>query len=340
MNRTQTILVGLLLLQLVLILIFRSPMAGAGPQSESRALLPELEAFTASKIEFLGADGKTAVLTRNEDGWVSEELDGFPADATKIDELLDKLGEIKVRRPVVASTRYHKAFKVTEDDYESRVRVWDDAADEPRIDLIVGTSPNYRSVHVRRLGEDQVYEIRGLASYELRADAASWIDKMLVDVPENAVSGLILSNAQGSFELARNEQAGWVLRSPERLQDSPIDAEKVESLLGTAASIRIADTAGPVEDEAAVAAEAVATLTLRLMPGAVPDAQGDEIIVRLGEPLPDKDSQRKIYRAGFGYAGTIWDSSIDDLLDQSADDLIDLTPDDASIESTDEPIES
>jgi hypothetical protein len=326
MNRTQLYLAGLLLVQIVLILIFRSPFTGASTDYESRALLPALDAITPSQVEILGPDEDSIKLTRRDGAWGIDDLGGFPADGAKIEKIesmLDDLKNIRVRRPVVSSTRYHASFKVAADDHEARIRLWDESEGDPDVDLIVGSSPNFRTSHVRLAGEDVVYEARGVSPYDIRPAQSSWIDRELIDADETGVVGVVVSNEAGSFELVKQEGI-WTVSAPAHVEDADLDQGKVDSLVRAAADIRLDDGTGPVDDAAHGLANPAATLVLR-----VQDAEGNldetaavrEVTVRIGDHPEDDESKRYITRDGFGFTGTTWESSVRRLLEEKLEEL-------------------
>jgi hypothetical protein len=323
MNRTQLYLAGLLLVQVVLILVFRSPFSGASAGYESRPLVPALDAITPGQVEILGRDDASIRLTRRDGAWRVDDLDGFPADGQKIEELLDSLREIRVRRPVVSSTRYHASFKVAEDDHEARVRLWDESEGGPEVDIIVGSSPNFRTSHVRLAEEDAVYEARGVSPYDLRPAADAWIARDLVDVDESRVVGLALTNEAGTFQLSKQEGI-WTVGSPGGDAEAELDQGKVDSLVRQAADIRLSDGTGPVDEVAHGLAEPSATLVLRVRDAAAgpgEEAPIRELTVRIGGRPEDDESRRYITRDGFGFTGTIWESSVRRLLEETLADL-------------------
>ncbi len=320
MNRTQLMLGGLLLVQIVLILIFHSPFSGATSGVEARPLLPVLAAITPSQLEIRGSDDDVLTLVKQGGEWRVDELGGFPADGQKVDDLLEELKQLTVRRPVVSSGRYHAAFKVSEDEYEARVRLWEESVDEPEVDLIVGSSPNFRSGHVRLAGEDAVYEVRGLSPYDVRPDSANWIDKNLVDTDETRVVGLTLTNESGSFELEKQEGV-WKVLSPAASTGKELDAEKADALIRTVSSIRLSGGAGPVDEAAHGLARPAATLALRLGPDDTQESSEAELTVKVGGPVEDNESQRYITRGSFGFTGTVWESSVRQLLEETLDEL-------------------
>jgi hypothetical protein len=329
MTRTQRNLGILLLVQLALILLIRQPFSSASRPTEAHALLPDLEAFTATRVELAGKDDAALTLVKRGDDWTVEEAGGFPADGTKVTDLIDSLREIEVRRPVVSSSRYHEGFKVADDENEARVKLFDESSGDPRVDLILGTSPNYRLAHVRLAGENEVYEARGIAPYDVRAEASTWTMKELLDVAEDQLVGLTVDNAQGSFELERIDGA-WKVAAPQARAGAVLDTDKVDALLGAARTIRLADPVGAVDETSHGFADASATVTLRWNPaGAVAmggeegisDASVEEAVVRIGSKVADKETQRYVTRDGFGFTGTVWESSIKKLLDDGLDAL-------------------
>lgn len=319
MNRTQTTLAGLLLVQVLLILLVRSPFAGSAGPAGLHPLLTTLGAELVPSRVTLESGERRLTMERGEQGWTIDELHGFPADADKISTLVDDLRDLSVRRPLVTSPRYHASFKVGDQDNEGRVKVWSEG-DEPVADLILGSSPGYRLVHVRLAGEDAVYETRGLSSYDVRPDSEAWIRKELVDSAGGEIVRLALKNAQGSFEIAR-EDGGWSVVVPGKLAGRALDPTAVETLLSGLDSMVLAAGVGPLDADAQGLGEGATVLRLGFA-GEAQDPEEEEVVVRIGAEPEDEDTKRYVTREGFGFAGTIWDSSVDKLLTQELDPLL------------------
>jgi hypothetical protein len=319
MNRTQWTLGGILLLQLLLILILRSPFSGSGSGSEPRPLLPVLEAISANKLQLLGPDDKRVTLVKEGTEWRVEEIGGYPADGRKIDGLLDDLQAIMVRRPVVSSGRYHDTFKVTEDGFESRVRVWDAGDDDPKIDLILGDSPNYRSIYARQSDEDQVYEIQGLAAFDVRAETSDWIEKDLVEPEQHQVVGLTVTNGSGSFALEKAD-GSWKVSSPGGDDARALDPSKIDAFLQTATAIRLTGAIGSVEEAHGFGSPA-ATVVLRWTADGQAGSEAQDLTLQIGGKVEDQDTQRYITRSGLEFTGTVWESSVTKLLEEKLDAL-------------------
>jgi hypothetical protein len=317
MSRTQWILTGILAVQ-VLLLIAAAPWSSDRGMESAHALLPELESFTPARLEIEETDERRVAIEHRGGEWVLADEDGFPADASKVENLLEDLEKIKVRRPVVTHSRYHDTFKVAEDDHERRLRIWKDADDDPEIELFVGTSPNYRVSHVRLGGDDRVYEARGLGAYELRSDAPSWVKRTFVDIPFEDVTRLTLSNGHGSFELAR-EDGEWKLVSPPGSGSGTLDPAAVDSLVRSVASLRLSEPAGPAGTPGYGLESPAATVRIAHRAG---DEAAEEVVeVRVGGDIEDGEGQRYASRSGFDHAVILGKLDADQLIDEKLADL-------------------
>ena len=328
MSRSQWILSGVLAVQ-ALLLVVTSPWSGDGGAVASRVLLPELESLRPTRLEIHESDERSVVLERRAEDWVLEEAGGYPADTAKVDELLDSLGEIRVRRPVVRSDRYHGALKVEEDDHERRVRIWEDSGDDPRVDLLVGTSPNYRLSHVRRGDEDQVYEARGISAYDLGSDSGAWIEKKFVDVVSDNVTRFELTNAHGTLSLERDGDS-WILASA---LDEELDTAAVNSLIRSVSSLYLREPAGPVGDSGYGFESPAATVEITTQAPEIPDLLKDPeapvleppapevVTLVLGSEVPDGDGNRYASKSGFDFAVVLSKYDADKLKDHKPADL-------------------
>ncbi|TDI32072.1 MAG: DUF4340 domain-containing protein [Acidobacteria bacterium] len=267
MNHKQTILAVFLVAQVVLLVILRGPFSSQAAASTVQPFLPELDGLVATRVAIESGDGETVSLSLEDDAWTLDDMDGFPVDGGKVDTLIQDLRRLKVRRPVVTSSRFHDQLMVGDSEFERHVRIWGDVEGDPAVDFLVGASPNYRVSDVRRGGQDDVYEVMGLSSWDLQSDVGSWIDKKLVDVPADEVTGLKVVNGNGTFEL-KKEDGTWTV-----LTGSPggeLDQGAVDSLVRAYASLYLADPVGKIDAAAQGLDQPVAEIHL----------------IRPGKPLP------------------------------------------------------
>ncbi len=338
MSRLQTGLTVALAAQLALLAWIYLPSGRADAAAGTHALLPALETITPARIEIdepaPGDDAarKSLALRRDGERWVLEQADGYPADPEKVRALLDNLRGLRVGRPVLSSGRYHEALEVAESKHQRRLRVWEDPDGKPRVDLLLGSSPNYRIRHARLAGDDRVYELRGLEYYDLRPDAGAWIEKKLVDVPVDDLVAVGLENGHGRFELARRDGA-WSVAVPDAGREP--DAAKTDAWVRSIASLWISEPGGPLDPAEQGLEPPAATLTLTYR-AIAPDAAAAEtapaaatgtrtVIVRLGREA--EGGKRYAGRDGFEFAVLLGEFDAEKI---EAKKLADLLASDAS----------
>src|SRR5687768_8030382 len=159
MSKQNLMLVALLGVQLLIIMGMRF---GGDDHAitKSVAFLEGYDADKVTKIQILGApkekDGpepESIALEKSGSTWGVATADGFPADQTKVKEFLEKLKKMNYRNKVVTSSKYHDKLEVSADKYQRKVIITQDGKDQT---FFVGTSPSFKSLHVRLDGSDNV----------------------------------------------------------------------------------------------------------------------------------------------------------------------------------------
>jgi len=335
MNRKQTILAVILAVQVVFLVVLKGPFSSAAATASTvQPFLPRLEKLAPTRLAIKSGEGKEVALRLKGDAWTLADMDDYPVDGSKVDTMLKDLRQLKVRRPVVTSSRFHDQLKVGDSDFERRVRIWDDAEGEPAVDFLVGNSPNYRVSDVRREGDDDVYEVMGLSSWDLQADAGSWIDKKLVDVPPDEVTGLMVKNGNGTFQLEKVDGA-WTVKAGAAA--GKLDQGAVDSLVRAYAALYLADPVGHL-DAAAQGLDKPAAEIQLIRAGKQPPAAtaGDEAstseekapvapqvtTLEVGGEVDTDSGKRYATVTGFGFAVTLNKFDAERATDKKLSDLI------------------
>ena len=191
-DRTQRVLAGALLVQLVILAIVYHPFVrshAAGGQT----LLPTLASITPEKIEIASGEG-SVTLERRSGAWVLAQPAGYPILPGKAEKLIQDIEHLTAGRQVSSDKSSHPALKVATDQFERRVRIWAKASGAPNAELFVGSSPGSGVSHMRVGGNDRVVEASGLSSYDVPADAASWIERRLVPWEAEEVGRIEVAN--------------------------------------------------------------------------------------------------------------------------------------------------
>ena len=186
---TLTIALGA---QLLLVALVWGLQTGGGEEPEA---FLGFDADAADSLS-VGDGGQTVTVTRADGAWTV--AGGLPADANKVDRVLDKLADADGGWPVATSESAMTRFEVTEDEHQRHIVVG--AGDETLADVYLGTSPSYQRVHARHASGGPVYAI-DFSNYEAGAEVSDWLRKSLLQ-PDGALRSV-----------ARVGEAGWTLTS-------------------------------------------------------------------------------------------------------------------------------
>jgi len=310
MTRGQWTLVGLLVVQVMLIVVLRHPEAAGS--TEPGALVPSFETSDVVRVELGTKPDERLVLSRDGSGWAITSAEGYPADASKVDDMISTIREARVRMAVVTSDKYHESLEVSEEKAQARIRLYRADSENPFVDLIVGKSA-MGGAHVRVAGEEDVYDIRDVTPWQLRADTATWMQKTLVDIPTDSVQKLAIHNEHGSFELERSDDS-WIITLPEESSGISVNQDKVNPIVRAAATLNVSGAAGRLDPSKQGLGDEAITVTLTHGEGTT--------TVRLGTEVPDKSGQIYVTRDGFGFAATQWETSFNSVKNAKLEELL------------------
>jgi len=189
MKKTIQWLAVLLAAQLLLALGLGLSGSALTPSQGGDTPLLAFDKAAVDRITLEGPDQAKVVLVKKEGRWRLPEAGDFPADSTRVAQLLDRLAGLK-GGDVVATTRSaHDRFKVSDEAFERRITLA--KGDATQATLYLGSSPALRRVHARRQGEEAVHIVE-LAIFDVPVKAADWQDKALLTVPQDQIAAIDL----------------------------------------------------------------------------------------------------------------------------------------------------
>ena len=235
MKKYHSWLAGILAAQVVLAggLFFYKEQST--PQATSEPLL-SFETAAIDKLVIADADNHVT-LQKSGDQWQLPELHALPVVDKKVPELLDKLRATKVSWPVTTTTSSHARFELTDDNFQRRVELF--AGDKKVGEVLLGTSPGFRKVHVRRPGEDDVYSV-SLNTFDMPVADTEWLDKTLLSAKDlKQIKGpdytLQKTDDQWSFAGEANDATD--------AESLKVDTQKAQELANALSNLRIIDVA-------------------------------------------------------------------------------------------------
>ena len=240
MNRTNLILLAVLLVQGACIGYQQLQTEEAGVAGARGLLLDGLvvEDVTGVVIAEGGeadeGEETSVSLTKTAAGWTVAERWDHPADADKLDELLRELAALEVADVVSVTGLHQVELGVAEDDFTKRVTLKTGAGDRT---LYLGSSGRGGSTHTRVGGEERVLAVRDFSSWRVNAKPDSWVQRTVVDVDPETVSGLEIVRDGAAMSVTR-EGEGWLV------DGLPADGEAVDKLLKKAAKQTLSTVKG------------------------------------------------------------------------------------------------
>lgn len=160
------------------------------------------------QVRIVGAGDRTiATLARGDAGWTVVEK-GYPADVTKVRELLLKLADAKLVEPKTSVKESYPKLGVEDVSAPDAkgVRLEIEGLKEPA-KLIVGNY-NGRSgdgTFVRRAGEARSWLAKG--NLAIDKDAANWLQRELVDVSSTRIAAVEIAHAGKTLRAFKTDAA-------------------------------------------------------------------------------------------------------------------------------------
>lgn len=271
-ERALAVLAAVLVVQAAILLLTRLP----GREDVPEPLLAGLEAEAVTRIEIEdGADGHV-VMDRQGDRWVLSDAGGYPADGTRIADLLDRLAAARRERMVARTEPGRLELRVATDGFERRVRI--EAGADGYL-LYVGTTAGTGAGHVRVDGEDEVWTVDGMAPWQVAADRADWVDPVYLRVEPERVAAFELVNAAGSFRFERSGD-GWAGLTPGA--GEVVDQQRVSAFVDRVSTLRMRRPLGTEPPGDYRLAERAAVVRLALSPDADGEAGTMELLILAG----------------------------------------------------------
>jgi hypothetical protein len=264
-RKANRLLGALLALQLLLAWWVFSVGDDLSAQPPSAALLA-FEPAQITSIRIAGAPGEELVLDKSDAAWVLPTAWNAPADASQVEQFLQRLHGLQQGLPVAGTAGARQRFEVAEEKFQRHVTLL--AAGEPVASVYFGTSPGLRKVHARNAGADRVYAV-SFAIYEAPDQADDWLDKALLRIGENELraiefDGLSLTRAAGE---EASGSAPWQLLGADAGAD--LQQDKATALAAAVARLQVRKVLGDADQP--VYQQAAPRLRLRLR-GADADA--------------------------------------------------------------------
>ncbi len=180
--------------------------------------IPAIERADINKIEIIRPGEDPIVLEKKDETWRVGE-NAYPADATKVDSMLNTLADFSVTDLVSES----KAFERFELDKEKGIRIKAfTGADLVREFDMGKTAASFRHTYVKLAKEDAIYQAAGnfKRSFDLSLDAIR--NKTVTDFPVEAIRSItaLRETETVTFTRTEKEAAGAAEKTSEKAEET------------------------------------------------------------------------------------------------------------------------
>ena len=242
------VLVGVLvilgLLGLLELIFFENPFGKSEQQKkveEAGLLFPFFNKESVAKIEIIAPFGlTTTTLVKQNDRWLVESMDNYPADQMAVGELLDKVAEMKTIQRASSNPEKQAVFQVDSSGVEAKLI---DTGGNLLAHLFAGkTTPEIFNSYVRAADSNDVYIVKGYLKATFDKGYRSWRDRTIFSFPKEDVTHLTIRSAEEEIELQTDAAGVWQMLKP---IVSAADGTEVEAITEMMSSLETDDFAEP-----------------------------------------------------------------------------------------------
>lgn len=269
MNLRATSLLFLVLVLLAGLALFLQRSREQELTATGDVMFPEFDMETADRLEL--HRGTIEVILAKRDGrWMVESDGGKPADPSLVQNILDKLADLRRSDLVSKQEERHSVFETDTSGVEVKI----ETAGRPTAWFIVGKGGNdFMSNYVRLHDEERVYRVPVyLRSYVDRGDA-TWRNKLVLDLSEDDIASYTTRTPRDTVTVQRAPDGTWAITQP---FEAPASADLMPVILRSLARVSASDFADSLSDLSSVG------LAQDTMSVSVTTTAGETIRVRIG----------------------------------------------------------
>ncbi|PKN82805.1 MAG: hypothetical protein CVU46_17805 [Chloroflexi bacterium HGW-Chloroflexi-8] len=203
-NKTQKILTGLVVIQIILAaLVF---YLGRPKTTSNEPLIKSVSIDDISSVQISDKENNQVTIEKVDGNWVLVNSGNFPVISENVTKLVDDLANIHTGRLVTNTSASHQRLEVDAENYQRKVDLKTANGD---FTLFIGSSPAQSNVHVRLSGQDAVYLTNAISTTTASALVSNWIDTSYIKIESNNVKEIQITTANENLQFQLNEAGEW-----------------------------------------------------------------------------------------------------------------------------------
>ena len=202
LTRFNKILIVAFAVQLVLVFVLYAGGRDRGGVITETPVLAGFDAGSVTRIQvFADGGAKPAVeLVKRDKGWLLGSHFDYPAETSKVTELLGPIAKMAAGEPVATSTARHNQLKVGDTEFDRKLVLTAGGKD---IVVRIGGSAGLRRVAVRIDGDERVLGVAGVSPHSISAQPRDWVKPGYFETPRGEIAKLVVQGGASTIELER-----------------------------------------------------------------------------------------------------------------------------------------
>ena len=227
------VLIGVLVVLGLLVLIFENPFGKTEEQKkveEAKQLFPSFNKADVTKIEIIAAFGTTTTtLVKQNNQWLVESMNNYPADQKGVEELLDKVTDMKTIQRASSNPEKQAVFQVDSSGVEAKLT---DGSGRVLVHLFAGkTTPEIFNSYVRAADSNDVYIVEGYLKATFDKGYRSWRDRTIFAFLKEDVTHLTIQSEEEAVELQIDAAGEWQMLKPLVAAAQKTEVETITDLM-------------------------------------------------------------------------------------------------------------
>lgn len=215
---------------------------------QSAPLIQGMNIDAVAQISVLSEKGANSLTLNKQDGRFQVlEKDGYPANVSAINTLLNNCLDIRVTDRITSNPANHVDLGVTDDTAQYSVRFLNAAGDEITGVLISGQQAEREGAYVRLTTSDETYFVQ--SPPWISTTPLSYVNTTLIEIDRSKIRQVEVRGPQGDYVLMAGDGGDVVLEAmPEGKQ---FKGTAYQSVFGALGSVRFEDVmaAGSAPDD-------------------------------------------------------------------------------------------
>ncbi len=235
MTNKKLAILGIVAAVMVVAVVIQSSLQDTKTDGGSsiRYLVQGLDTSRIGSIEIIGGENKTTLSKRNS-GFTVNELDGYPAKLSQVNDIITKCLSIKVGRVYTSNPRNFEDLGVSEENARYVVR-FNNADNELITGVVISDFTDGKS-YVRRADSDNVYVAD--ESIWLNASPSNFVEKQISNVQKSKIVEVAVDTGDTQYTILQDGGKAALQNVPEGKIAAQSECDRV---FGAFTSLRFDD---------------------------------------------------------------------------------------------------